>query len=142
MPRGDGTGPAGMGPMTGRAAGYCAGYNAPGFANPVPGPGFDRGMGFGRGFGRGRGLGFGRGFGRGAGFGRAVAIPAPAFVPAPAPAYGYQGYQPAVQPRYTKEDEIADLRTEKEFAERDIKAIQEQLKAIDVRLKELETKKS
>ena len=33
MPRGDGTGPAGMGPMTGRAAGYCAGFNAPGFAN-------------------------------------------------------------------------------------------------------------
>ncbi len=36
MPRGDGTGPAGMGPMTGRAAGYCAGSNAPGFANPFP----------------------------------------------------------------------------------------------------------
>jgi hypothetical protein len=28
---GDGTGPAGMGPMTGRAAGYCAGYLVPGF---------------------------------------------------------------------------------------------------------------
>ena len=26
MPRGDGTGPRGLGPMTGRAAGYCAGY--------------------------------------------------------------------------------------------------------------------
>ncbi|MFW6061902.1 MAG: DUF5320 domain-containing protein [Planctomycetota bacterium] len=34
MPGGDGTGPVGMGPMTGRAAGYCAGYPAPGFANP------------------------------------------------------------------------------------------------------------
>ena len=34
MPRGDGTGPAGMGPMTGRAAGYCAGYPVPGFMNP------------------------------------------------------------------------------------------------------------
>ncbi|MGQ9681474.1 MAG: DUF5320 domain-containing protein [Anaerolineae bacterium] len=41
MPRGDGTGPAGMGPMTGRAAGYCAGYGVPGYANPSPG----RGMG-------------------------------------------------------------------------------------------------
>jgi len=30
MPGGDGTGPAGMGPMTGRAAGYCAGYPVPG----------------------------------------------------------------------------------------------------------------
>jgi len=38
MPRGDGTGPAGFGPMTGRAAGYCAGYDAPGFAD-APGAG-------------------------------------------------------------------------------------------------------
>ena len=37
MPRGDGTGPAGMGPMTGRAAGYCAGYSIPGFLNPYGG---------------------------------------------------------------------------------------------------------
>jgi hypothetical protein len=44
-----------MGPMTGRAAGYCAGYSVPGYANPVGG----RGFGFGRGFGRGRG-GWGR----------------------------------------------------------------------------------
>lgn len=32
MPRGDGTGPMGMGSMTGRVAGYCAGNTAPGFA--------------------------------------------------------------------------------------------------------------
>jgi len=42
MPRGDGTGPMGTGPMTGRGAGYCAGYGAPGFANPMP----RRGLGF------------------------------------------------------------------------------------------------
>jgi hypothetical protein len=40
MPAGDGTGPMGLGPMTGRAAGYCAGYGMPGFANPIPGRGF------------------------------------------------------------------------------------------------------
>ena len=34
MPRGNGTGPAGMGPKTGRAAGYCAGYGMPGYMNP------------------------------------------------------------------------------------------------------------
>jgi hypothetical protein len=34
MPRGDGTGPMGLGPMTGRAAGYSAGYPTPGFMNP------------------------------------------------------------------------------------------------------------
>lgn len=60
MPRGDGTGPMGMGPMTGRAAGFCAGYGMPGYMNYVPGRGL--GMGYGRGF-RGRG-GFGGG-GRG-----------------------------------------------------------------------------
>ena len=53
MPGGDGTGPAGMGPMTGRAAGYCAGYPVPGFMNPIPGRGFG-------GWGRGRGGGWGR----------------------------------------------------------------------------------
>ncbi|TZE80942.1 DUF5320 domain-containing protein [Calorimonas adulescens] len=36
MPRGDGTGPMGLGPMTGRRMGFCAGYNRPGY------------MGFGR----------------------------------------------------------------------------------------------
>jgi hypothetical protein len=35
MPRGDGTGPGGLGPMTGRAAGFCAGYPAPIYMNPV-----------------------------------------------------------------------------------------------------------
>jgi hypothetical protein len=45
MPRGDQTGPAGAGPMTGRGAGFCAGFNQPGFAT---GGGFGRGMG--RGF--------------------------------------------------------------------------------------------
>lgn len=61
MPGGDRTGPMGMGAMTGRAAGYCAGSGMPGYANPVPGRGF--GMGFGRGRGGGR-QGFGGG-GRG-----------------------------------------------------------------------------
>ncbi len=51
MPGGDRTGPLGLGPMTGRAVGYCAGYS---------GPGYGRGFGL----GRGRGRGFGRGFWR------------------------------------------------------------------------------
>jgi len=52
MPGGDRTGPAGMGPMTGRATGYCAGYPVPGYMNPVGGRGF---WGWGRGSGgRGR----------------------------------------------------------------------------------------
>jgi len=40
MPGGDGTGPAGLGPMTGRAAGYCAGYPVPGYMNPIGGRGY------------------------------------------------------------------------------------------------------
>ncbi|MBC8206671.1 MAG: DUF5320 domain-containing protein [Kiritimatiellaeota bacterium] len=47
MPRGDRTGPAGAGPMTGRGMGICAGFNQPGF---VTGGGGGRGMGRGRGF--------------------------------------------------------------------------------------------
>ncbi len=59
MPGGDRTGPMGMGSMTGRGAGFCAGYGMPGYANPMGG----RGRGF---WGRGRGGGGrGRGFGMG-----------------------------------------------------------------------------
>ncbi|MEW6367689.1 MAG: DUF5320 domain-containing protein [Acidobacteriota bacterium] len=58
MPRGDRTGPVGMGPMTGRAAGYCAGLGVPGYSNPAPGRMFRAGVGMGGG-------GLGRGFGGG-----------------------------------------------------------------------------
>jgi hypothetical protein len=59
MPRGDGSGPMGMGPRTGRAAGFYAGFGMPGSMNQGPGRGF--GMGFGRGRG-GAGCGGGRGW--------------------------------------------------------------------------------
>ena len=61
MPRGDRTGPMGLGPMTGRAAGYCAEFPVPGYMNPVGfwrrlWPGWRLVLGRGRGFGiRGRG---------------------------------------------------------------------------------------
>jgi len=100
MPAGDRTGPLGLGPMTGRAAGYCAGYPVPGLMNPIPGrglwnqalaPAYGAGpyapgiMPYGYGaayapawgrpfgwFNRGFGRGWGRGLmrGRGRGFGR------------------------------------------------------------------------
>ncbi|OPY62026.1 DUF5320 domain-containing protein [Pelotomaculum sp. PtaB.Bin117] len=50
VPRGNGTGPIGMGPLTGRGAGFCAGFKIPGFVN----------LNFGRGMGLGRGRGFRR----------------------------------------------------------------------------------
>ncbi len=61
MPRRDGTGPMGMGPMTGRGMGYCAGYAMPVYANAR--------------FGMGRGRGFRRMF-RIFGFGRRFHFPA------------------------------------------------------------------
>ena len=87
MPRGDRTGPYGAGPMTGRAAGYCAGYSVPGYANPR--------FGYGRGYGRGGGRGFGRGWGRGWGR-RWYAYP--------------QAYPQVVQPP-TPEQEVTNLET-------------------------------
>jgi len=50
MPGGDRTGPMGMGPRTGRGAGYCGGFAAPGFVNRVVGGFFGRGRGGGRGW--------------------------------------------------------------------------------------------
>lgn len=41
-----------MGPMTGRAAGYCGGHDAPGWATTGPGRGFS--LGWGGAWGRGR----------------------------------------------------------------------------------------
>lgn len=78
MPRFDGTGPAGMGPMTGGGRGWCNPYSAPyasyrpyhrPYAVP-PGANYAYGLGrprwgLGRGFwARGRGLALGRGWGR------------------------------------------------------------------------------
>lgn len=66
MPFGDGTGPRGMGPMTGWGAGYCTGYNRPGFAGQTAGR---RWFGFNCFLGRGGGRGWGRGLAR-SGFNR------------------------------------------------------------------------
>ena len=68
MPRGERTGPDGLGPMTGRRAGYCAGYSVPGYMNDVPRGG--GGYGYGRGARWGYGGGYGRGYRWGAGYGR------------------------------------------------------------------------
>jgi len=123
MPGGDGTGPGGMGPMTGRAAGFCAGYSVPGYANPVGG----RGMGMG--FGRGRGGGFGRG--RGFGWGRA-GYGMPAYGGAVNP-YAYSGvpFAPTVAPQ----QELDGLKGQAEYLE-------DALDGIKKRIEELEGQKS
>lgn len=108
MPRGDGTGPMGMGSMTGRGAGYCAGYQVPGSGNPVPGRG--RGLRF----GRGRGMGFGRGFGRG-------------WYAAP-PA----GYPAAVAPQVTQEQELDMLKTQADNFQNALSEIQKRIEELKV----------
>ncbi|MBN2380288.1 DUF5320 domain-containing protein [candidate division WOR-3 bacterium] len=117
MPGGDRTGPAGQGPMTGRALGYCSGYNMPGYAHPWPG----------RGFGRGWGRGWGRGFGRGMGWGRG---------------WGYAGYAPGYYqaPAYeppSRENELKMLHDELKYAEEDMKAMRERIAELE---KEAKTK--
>ena len=115
MPGGDGTGPLGLGPMTGRRAGYCAGYPTPGYANPGPGRGW--GFGYGRGFGRGSG--WGRGFDRRFGFGWG------AYPYAYGSPYGYSA-------NVTPKQEADMLRAE-------AKAMQEEISAINQRVKDLES---
>lgn len=61
MPGGDRMGPRGLGPVTGRAAGFCVGGEGPGWTSPMPGPGFGCGGARGRG-GWGRGCGGGGGW--------------------------------------------------------------------------------
>ena len=114
MPRYDGTGPQGMGPMTGRGMGYCTGY-----ANPAY---FGRGLGIRRGFGRSRGFGQDsmynpRGLLRPRFMGSAVqGMPL---------GYAENPYQPP-----TKEQELAALNSDK-------KEIETQLGGIEKRIKEL-----
>jgi hypothetical protein len=91
MPRGDHTGPMGLGPGTGKAYGYCYGFDSPGYTKG-PGRGICREFGFGRGMGRGRG------FGRGWGFG----VPCQGYIP------GYPS-----RSSMSREDEIKLLKSER-----------------------------
>ena len=105
MPRGDRTGPGGMGPMTGRGAGYCSGSSVPGFMNCWGG----RGGGYGRGFG----LGQGRGMGMGAGF----------------PDPGAAG-APQLPPAAGKKEELSMLKQQAEAMAEQMKQIQERIEQL------------
>jgi len=114
MPGGDGTGPVGMGPMTGRAAGFCAGYSAPGYANPVGGRGY---------FGRGRGF-WDRGGGRGwRNWFNATGIPGWARA-----GYGFSG---PVAPTVTAEQEVEGLKQQAEFLQNSLSHINERIEQLE-----------
>lgn len=133
MPGGDRTGPAGLGPMTGRAAGFCAGYPMPGYANPIGRRGF---------FGRGRGFG-------GGGWGRrnwyyATGLPGwaragygmPAWGEYTSGTYGYPAAYPSGFPTGPNaEQEQQALKQQSEY-------LQQSLDDINKRIEELEKEKS
>ena len=119
MPAGDGKGTMGMGPMTGRADGYCGGYDAPGWSNPVPGRGFGMGWGRGGAWGGGRGGGW-----RHRNWAYATGIPGwaraaygPAWGPQPTPGYGPYAAGP------TPEQETELLRQQAEWLKQELDAI-------------------
>ena len=121
MPRGDRTGPWGTGPITGRAAGYCAGYPVPGYMNPTGGYGGGRG----RGLGRGRGRGFGRG---------RYAIPPSAVVQA-----AYPQSTPVAQSQFP-EQEVAALENYQKQLEVEKADLEQEMGGVKARIEELKTK--
>ncbi len=121
MPRGDRTGPIGMGPMSGRAAGYCAGFGMPGYMNPMPGRGF--------GIGRGRGW-WAHGFGAGRGWRHwyyATGLPGWMRYGRHRPMLGYPAF--FAQP---------DPEMEKQWLRRDAEALKSELDSIQERLSAIE----
>lgn len=118
MPRGDGTGPLGEGPMTGKAAGYCAEYVVPGFAErPALGRGGFR-PGMGGGFGGGRDRAVGGGFGRRNRF-FATGVPFSAYA-APGP-----------EPFLPRDEEIALLKSESQRLRSALETIEQRLAQIE-----------
>lgn len=119
MPYGDRTGPNGMGPLTGRRMGFCAGNDRPGYSN--------NGAYAVRGMGRGRGsaMGAGPGFARGAGRGRAGFYSAPGRAGGFYPEAGFYGNM----------DEAAILKEQEENLESELTAIKARIKTIDAAAK-------
>lgn len=115
MPGGNGTGPLGMGPMTGRAAGYCAANGVPGCMNLA--------------FGRGAGMGCGRGFG-GGGRGRRNRFYATGLT-------GWQraagGVVPPTAFMPTAEQQLAVLKSQAEAAENELGELRRRMAEIEAK---------
>lgn len=122
MPGGDRTGPRGLGSMTGRGLGYCAGYDTPGYTK---GFGMGRVWGGGRGWGRGRGLGYGRGWGY------RIPVYSPPGVYAPV-------YTPGIIPKISPENQLSLLKQDKEYLESEMTGIKSAIDDISKKITELE----
>ena len=107
MPSGDRTGPGGLGSMTGRRLGYCAGFSAPGY--------FSRGY---RGIGRGAG---GRGRrGMNPFYGQPIATPTV-----------YNPISPIFPQTIDKEMELEILKKEKEYLETSVDNLTKRIEEIE-----------
>ena len=111
MPAGDGTGPDGQGPMTGRRQGYCAGYEEPGCAAPTPGRGF--------------GLGGGRGW-RWRRWGRAAGLPRRM-----RSARASWGVPCDGQPAVSREEETETLKAQAEWLQQQLAAVRERIDVLE-----------
>jgi hypothetical protein len=105
--------------MTGRAAGFCAGYNVPGYVNPAGGRGFfGRGMGWG---GRGRRNWY-----------YATGVPGYARAAGGWPAWGQPGWGGVAGPQApSRSDQV-------EFLNQQASALEQQLESIRASIAELE----
>ena len=115
---GDRTGPAGLGPMTGRRAGYCAGYSVPGYQNTtVPRAGYWR-TGF-----QGGGRGFRNIYNATGLFGwqRGSATPQVQTTPPAA----------TTPPVFTKEQQLEALKKQAEYLKNELEKITRQINAVD-----------
>jgi len=115
--------------MTGRAAGYCAGYPVPGFMNPIPGRGV-------WGWGRGRGGGWGRRNGfyaTGLPGWQGAAMGMPAYGAPPVPPAQAPPYAAPFAPTITPEQELDALKGQAEYFE-------DALEGIKKRIEELQAK--
>lgn len=108
MPFGDRTGPQGLGPRTGRGAGYCSGFSGPGFMNPAAGRGF-------YGFGRGRGRGWRNCY-------WATGMPGWA-----RGGYGFSRFAPG----FTAEEEMGILRDEAEYLKQQLNEVQNRMSTLE-----------
>ena len=128
MPFGNGRGPAGIGPMTGRGAGFCAGYPVPGYANTIPGRGFG-GVGFGRGGGRGhRNWFYATGL---TGWQRSAYGFPYANAGMPFGAYSEPYPMPYSHPGFSKEDHLRDLKEQAKYMEGMLGDIKKQIETLD-----------
>jgi len=131
MPGFDGTGPAGMGSMTGRGQGSCNPSRTAYGPTPVLRPGY-RGYGYGHGFGQGRGVrgGLGSGFGQGRGYGRGLG--GRGVYPPTGRGYAPTYYAPYGSPYDMKpEDEVNMLKGEADTMKKELDTINKRIEKIE-----------